>query len=137
MPRSYFVYAMRPINQMGPIKIGVSHDPAARKQALEQGGPWVLAIIALIRHRTVHDARKQEADILRSFAADKLRGEWLSAKAINHGLLKMLHVLEGVPEWADDVDRANLLLLRQKNGTGPAGRWKRASNEQKRLKKYN
>lgn len=70
----YFIYFLRPVGQVGPIKIGCSSHPQARLDALMTWAPIPLEIIA-----TVPGDFNLEKNIHECFAADFSHHEWFHA----------------------------------------------------------
>lgn len=62
----YFIGA-----DVGPIKIGCSHNPRARLKDLQTASPYRLRILAILE-----DGGHEEAAYHKWFAADRLHGEW-------------------------------------------------------------
>lgn len=62
----YFIGA-----DVGPIKIGCSHNPKARLKELQTSSPYKLRILAILE-----DAGFEEAAYHQWFAAHRLHGEW-------------------------------------------------------------
>lgn len=62
----YFIGA-----DVGPIKIGCSHNPKARLKDLQTASPYKLRLLAILE-----DGGHEEAAYHRWFAADRLHGEW-------------------------------------------------------------
>jgi len=62
----YFIGA-----DVGPIKIGCSHNPKARLKELQTASPYKLRILAILE-----DGGHEEAAYHKWFAAHRLHGEW-------------------------------------------------------------
>lgn len=65
----------------GPVKVGVSVNPASRVRSLQTGCPYKLRVLATghVAHKAVlrgYAAREVEAYAHRQLAAKRLEGEW-------------------------------------------------------------
>lgn len=60
-------------SESGPIKIGVSVDPAKRLKGLQTGYPEKLSLLAVIRGQAYREPEYHDR-----FAAHRLHGEWFS-----------------------------------------------------------
>lgn len=71
MAEIYAIQMPLPCGCAGPIKIGITHDVAARLRTLQVGSPYELTLLA-----TVDGTVADEAALHLRLARDRMRGEW-------------------------------------------------------------
>ena len=86
-----FIYFVQQ-DKGGPIKIGVSQEPAARLSQLQVGNPDSLNLLA-----TVLSDTKTEQQLHQVFSKDSIRGEWFRP---SNGLITFIKVLSKGPTVA-------------------------------------
>jgi hypothetical protein len=74
MTRPTLVYFIKPKGKKGPIKIGCSHTPADRLEALAAWSPWPLEVMG-----SVPGSFKEEEYLHQCFAASHMHREWFKA----------------------------------------------------------
>lgn len=65
------IYFLRPVGQIGPIKIGCSVAPDKRLIAIQAWSPLPLELVAICVGKNAH-----EQNLHARFIADRLHGEW-------------------------------------------------------------
>lgn len=68
------VYFIKPVGMAGPIKVGVSTDPARRRRQLQFFSPVELEVIG-----SVPGGRREESELHQRFASFNSHGEWFRA----------------------------------------------------------
>jgi hypothetical protein len=78
-----YVYFIRAGDGDGPIKIGIAYAPRKRMQELQTTSPDKLVLLATIPGDYGH-----EHHLHRTFAADRLRGEWFGQSPLLLALIQ-------------------------------------------------
>lgn len=102
----WWLYAMRPIGETGPIKLGRSYNPAQRRRTLERAGGQKLEIVTQVPEYVV-----SEAEAHRQWAPIRLHGEWFEATPELLAWLEHIETIEWY--WTRFRDRLMVLVARK------------------------
>lgn len=100
-----FLYFLKPVGMMGPIKIGCSKFPESRLASVALWSPVPVETITV-----VPGGFREENMLHRQFANFRLHGEWFAA---NDGLLEIINsaIATGeLPKIAVEDDRAKMIV---------------------------
>jgi hypothetical protein len=93
-PVIYFIQ----VDEAGPIKIGYTTDLEERMACLQKQHPTPLRLLA-----SVQGSRREERQVLLTFAADRLRGEWF--RPTERLLSLIAHVVETGSLYLPEAER--------------------------------
>jgi predicted GIY-YIG superfamily endonuclease len=76
---SYYVYVIG--REQGPVKVGISADPATRLTNIQVGCPFQLKLLYVRKLRSRAHAKHHEKSFHEVWENDHIRGEWFKLDA--------------------------------------------------------